>query len=87
MNNACSRCWGTNLAATGSIHKIDPWLCVINRIILQAGSKIRYDKIMKKPKSEWTEKESQILKCISIIMDTADNSEIEYLSDQINKAY
>lgn len=87
LNNVCSRCWGTNLAATGSIHKIDPWLCVINRIILQAGSKIRYDKIMKKPKSEWTEKESQILKCISIIMDTADNSEIEYLSDQINKSY
>ena len=86
LNNVCSRCWGTNLAATGSIHKPDPWLCVINRIILQAGSKIRYDKIMKKPKEEWREGEYQILKCISIIMDVAENPDVEYLSDQINKA-
>lgn len=86
LNNVCSRCWGTNLAATGSIHKPDPWLCVINRIILQAGSKIRYDKIMKKPKEEWGEGEYQILKCISIIMDVAENPDVEYLSDQINKA-
>ena len=87
LNNVCSRCCGTNLAATGSIHKPDPWLCVINRIILQAGSKIRYDKIMKKPKEEWGEGEYQILKCISIIMDVAENPDVEYLSDQINKAY
>ena len=53
--------------------------------MLQAGSKIRYDKIMKKPKEEWGEEEYQILKCISIIMDATENPDIEYLSDSIDK--
>lgn len=84
LTTVCCRCWGTNLAATGSIDIPDPWLCVINRVLLLAGSRIAYDRIFGIQKNEWTKKEVRILKAISIITENAFNTDIVYLSDSLD---
>ena len=79
INSVCIRCWGTNLAATGSIDDIDPWVCVINRILIVAGAKIAYDRIINK--EEITDSDQRILKGINIIIEEAFNKNNQYLKE------
>lgn len=79
VSKLCSKCWGTNLAATGSIDNIDPWLCVINRLIMVAGSKIIYNRIMQK--ENFDETDQRQLKAIEIIIENAFNDENTYLKN------
>lgn len=77
MTNLCQRCWGTNLAATGSIHTIDPWLCIVNRILILAGAKILYNRMIENV--EFTDEYQRKLKAIQYILKESFSDQNVYL--------
>lgn len=81
VSKLCSKCWGTNLAATGNLDTIDPWLCVINRLIMVAGSKIQFNLIMKKEHLD--ENDQRKLKAIQYILENTFKDNNIYLKEWI----
>ncbi len=79
VSSLCSKCWGTNLATTGSIDETNSWICVLNRIIMIAGARILYDRITQK--QEFTEDDQRKLKVIQIVLNEAFNKDNIYLRD------
>lgn len=77
VNKLCSKCWGTNLAATGNIDTIDKSLCVINRITMLAGAKIIYNSLI--DKTDLSESDQRRLKGAEMVVTEAFNNNNIYL--------
>lgn len=81
LNAVCARCWGTNYAATGSIHNTNPSNCSINRILIMAGCKILFNRLQNQDHEGDNFKRK--MKSIALIMDAINNPEAKFLSDAL----
>lgn len=81
LNAVCARCWGTNYAATGSIHYTKPANCSVNRILIMAGCKILFNRLQNQDHEGNDYKRK--MKAIALIMDAINDSEAKFLSDSL----